>query len=89
MSFYSETYSDMASLQTRLAAAETDPKAAMSIDGWFNELQEVIRNTEDEQQKGDEEEASQDNVPDSFCGRVDEACPVVDRIDLHSLRQQA
>ena len=46
--FYSQSYADLATLQTQLAGAETEPKSLASIDGWFNYIQKVLSNTEQE-----------------------------------------
>jgi DNA-binding transcriptional regulator YbjK len=52
LSFYAQTYADLDALRTRLLSAETEQKSLDAIDGWFNYLTEVVRNTETEHQEG-------------------------------------
>jgi hypothetical protein len=49
--FYSQSYADLATLQTQLAGAETEPKSQASIDGWFNYIQKVLSDTEQEHEE--------------------------------------
>ncbi len=50
--FYAETYADLATLETRLVSAEPDPKSQQQLQELFTAIQQVVSDTEQEQEEG-------------------------------------